>query len=538
MKIINKFLIATTAALSMLNVSCSSELDCGSVTSGNAKDSFLKLEIEVEGTRAGIDDTTFSEGDEILVLVETFGFYFHVKATYTEGEWIMKVPFDGYNFEKRTVRAIYPYSLFYDAYGPSELDYLGEHNFYNANVLEGWTTVHQDETTAKIVLSHQMSKVSFKINNPTDTEINITSIEATDIVTGDDYIHYLAANPMHYYDGFLVIGIYDDQIVSFPVNCTLKSGEETSLDLLMIPNHNLVEQNREMYGDLTGGVRFTAEVAGQQTKIAFDITTPDWEKGQQYTYNIKLADIPNSSDVENPDKKILYQQTFEDNLTPEMFGWSFGGASMTIGKDDFGNYLDLSLGQNNGRSAQVTWGKEIYLDETGESILPDGKYDMSFDFCIQQVPDNQLNSGITVFTNHTPIANQNYRLPQYSSGVYENYIFDLLQCNTSVDENMLVTANAPLIYFDDGEYSIDASVSYKLITGEWYSVSLSVDVDSRKVDYKINAMASNETLVAGSSIVPEGDSNGESISMYAEGLFILLARFQSQFLFDNICISY
>ena len=99
-------------------------------------------------------------------------------------------------------------------------------------------------------------------------------------------------------------------------------------------------------------------------------------------------------------ERILYQQNFETVGTPEEAGWTYGGASMTLASDQFGKFLELSLGQNNGRSGQVTWGQEIFMND-GQSVLEDGTYNMSFEFSINTMPTNQFNSCL-LYTSPSP----------------------------------------------------------------------------------------------------------------------------------------
>lgn len=226
---------------------------------------------------------------------------------------------------------------------------------------------------------------------------------------------------------------------------------------------------------------------------------------------------------------------------------------MKISSDLWGKFLDLQLGQNNGRSAQVVWGDSIYMDKEGNPILEDGKYTMHFEFSIKAMPTNQLNSEITVFTNHMPIENNGYRLPWsdankqepiHKLGVWDNFIFDATQCNTAVDADMSVAINAPLkseeVMDRDStetiEYTLNTTDQYALPTGSWILVDLVVNVNDRTVDYEVNT-DTGDFIVSDTMTVPETDLNGDPISMYAEGLFALLARYQSRFLFDNIRIS-
>lgn len=244
-------------------------------------------------------------------------------------------------------------------------------------------------------------------------------------------------------------------------------------------------------------------------------------------------------------ERILYQQNFETAADAAATGWTYGGTSMTIASDEYGKFLELSLGQSNGRSGQVTWGQDIFLNDAGESVLEKGKYNMSFDFSLKTMSNNQWNGEITVFTNHAPRTNETYRLPWTAGyeGPWDNFLFDLSQCNTSETDNtdMLATVNAPIkeTTAEDGTvtYSIDTTNQYTIATGNWYTVAMEVDVNSREVVYSVIDLSGNE-LTSGTITVPETDKNGEPISMYAEGLFVMTARYQMTFDIDNIKISF
>lgn len=249
--------------------------------------------------------------------------------------------------------------------------------------------------------------------------------------------------------------------------------------------------------------------------------------------------------------RILYQQNFETAADAAATGWSYGGTSMTVASDEYGKFLELALGQSNGRSGQCEWGQGVFLNADGESVLEDGTYNLKFDFSVKVMSNNQYNSEITIFTNHAPRTNETYRLPwtESAAGPWNNFLFDLSQCNTAADADMLATINAPLksetttTENEDGTttetvtYSIDTTEQYTIATGNWYTVELAVDVNSREVAYNVYDLSGNE-LTNGTMTVPELDKNGEAISMYAEGMFVMTARYQTTIDIDNIVISY
>lgn len=243
--------------------------------------------------------------------------------------------------------------------------------------------------------------------------------------------------------------------------------------------------------------------------------------------------------------RVLYSQNFDQAKDAAATGWTYGGGSMTIASDDWGKFLELNLGQNNGRSGFVKWGNGIFYDAAGNFLIGDnGIYHMEFDFSIKTMPNNQYNSEITVFTNHDPIDNNTYRTPWTKPlGPWENFVFDLSQCNTAVDTDMLATINAPLSSStaDDGtvSYAIDTNNPYTITTGDWFTVKLEVNVNTREVSYDVTSL-SGTTVVSDTMTVPETNpaatEDEEPISMLAEGLFVMTARYQCAMDFDNIRI--
>ncbi|MDO4335822.1 MAG: hypothetical protein Q4C37_08350 [Bacteroidales bacterium] len=244
-------------------------------------------------------------------------------------------------------------------------------------------------------------------------------------------------------------------------------------------------------------------------------------------------------------QRMLYVQNFDQASDAAATGWTYGGGSMTIASDEYGKFLELSLGQNNGRSGQVNWGTGIYQDAEGNSYLTDGKYSMSFEFSIKTMSNNQWNSEITVFTNHAARTNETYRTPWTAgyTGPWDNFVFDLSQCNTKDTDNtdMLATVNAPLVPTtgEDGTvtYAVATEPSYTFTTGAWYKVELEVDVNARTVDYNVESFT-GDIVTTGTLNVPEKNVNAaedeEPISMLAEGLFVMTARYQTTMDFDNI----
>ena len=61
-------------------------------------------------------------------------------------------------------------------------------------------------------------------------------------------------------------------------------------------------------------------------------------------------------------ERILYQQNFENASNPTEIGWTTNG-TLSIGTAEYGKFLEFNQGGGSGgRSATLTWGKDIYTD--------------------------------------------------------------------------------------------------------------------------------------------------------------------------------
>lgn len=235
--------------------------------------------------------------------------------------------------------------------------------------------------------------------------------------------------------------------------------------------------------------------------------------------------------------RILYQQNFETATDAASTGWTYGGTSLSIASDSWGKFLELNQGSSNGRSGIVTWGQEIFMDGENSLIGEDGLYTLKFDFCIAAPSDNQYNSAFTIFTNHTPVENQPYRNPWSPAGYWQNYLFDMSQV-ANEGLQFAINGGTTETTAEDGtvSYAIDYSDPSTIVQGEWYNVTLEVNTIERTVDYSVFSLTEEE-LKSGTLEVPAANYSGEEISMFAEGLFIMVARRNAIYDIDNIVIS-
>ena len=251
--------------------------------------------------------------------------------------------------------------------------------------------------------------------------------------------------------------------------------------------------------------------------------------------------------------RILYQQNFETASDPTQAGWASYRGLMSIVSDDFGKFLEINQNGQNGGSTFVKWGQEIFLNEEGLSVLEDGTYNVHFEFQIKNSNCNQYNSAITVFTNQEPpVSNdgspshQPYRNRWSPSGYWQNYVFDASQVDDGTKDPLLYAINGGTneteSTSDEGEvtktFSIDYSDPSTLAEGTWYVVDLTVNVETREVAYMVKTL-SEEIIKEGTITVPETNiADGSDITMYAEGINLMLARANTTYDIDNIKVSF
>ena len=242
--------------------------------------------------------------------------------------------------------------------------------------------------------------------------------------------------------------------------------------------------------------------------------------------------------------RVLYSQNFEKVTTPEEAGWSAFRGINSIASDEYGKFFQANLNGQNCGTTYLKWGQDIFMEEDGvTSVLENGVYNLDFEFNIASGSSNQYDGAITVFTNHDGVTNQRYRTPYSPAGYWENFVFDMSQCADSFTD--FVVNGGTVATPSEGEdgtvtydYAIDFSDPTTFTIGSWYSVALSVDVNSRSVDYSVSDMVTGDILKSDIYTVPENNVNGDPISMFAEGLFLTLSRTTSIYQIDNIKVYF
>lgn len=217
--------------------------------------------------------------------------------------------------------------------------------------------------------------------------------------------------------------------------------------------------------------------------------------------------------------RILFTENYEDASTVADTKWTSPSleAGLSIAGDEYGKFLRFSLGQNNGRSAQCTWGHEIYEGVNANN------YTVSYEFSITTASNNQYNGNITVFTNPTCEVTNGAMSGTYDSyaNLSKNWLFDMYQKARDAEDT-----NTNPLYVING----DDTDEFSPAVGAWYKVTINVDKTTRVAEYQISDL-SGVVVKSGSHTV---DAEG---SVDAAGICLMSARYQSVTDFDNITVS-
>lgn len=217
--------------------------------------------------------------------------------------------------------------------------------------------------------------------------------------------------------------------------------------------------------------------------------------------------------------RILFSENYEAGGVPKT--WTINGGTGSIAGDAEGKYFSFALGQNNGRSAHCLWGESIF-DPVKEGLT---EYAVSIDFQYQAFGNNQYNGEFAVFSGEKCIKTNGN-----SSGNWSPYctitpdcLFDM---NESEDAIKAMDTKDPTLWYLNG----DVDNSFNLTAGTWYTLVLNVNVATREVSFTIDDL-DGTFHKAGSKTLAE-DAN-----IYASGLYLMNARYQSVVNIDNVKVT-
>ena len=209
----------------------------------------------------------------------------------------------------------------------------------------------------------------------------------------------------------------------------------------------------------------------------------------------------------NAGTKNLVKMDFESG-DPASLGWTSPNlaAGMSITGDEYGNYFQFSLGNSNGRSCYNVWGANIFTDQIAE-----GTYHLEFEWSYATPANNQFGTEISIFSGEKPAGNNK------TLNAEANTLFSVTE---SADNHEL--------FFING----DATNTFAVSGGAWFKVLLDVDVNNRKINWRIVDQLTGETeFAAGTREFAEGTD------MLAAGMNIYNSRYLSVVQIDNLKVQ-
>ena len=217
--------------------------------------------------------------------------------------------------------------------------------------------------------------------------------------------------------------------------------------------------------------------------------------------------------------RILFSENYEAGGVPATWTRNGSATTLTIVGDTEGKYISFYLPQENGRSAHCLWGESIF-EPVKEGLT---EYSVSIDFQFQAFGNNQFNGEIAVFSGETcPKTNG------AASGNWDNFSAVTPNCLFSLSQNSATEG-------DDTDHTHwyingDATNVITPAAGTWYNLTLTINPSTREVAYEL-ADLDNTFSKKGSKTLAE-DAN-----VYASGLYLMNARYQSVTNVDNIKVT-
>ena len=221
--------------------------------------------------------------------------------------------------------------------------------------------------------------------------------------------------------------------------------------------------------------------------------------------------------------RVLYSENYEAGGVPAT--WTINGGTGAIASTEASNIFQFSLGANNGRSAHDFWGPSIFEGTEAE-------YTLSFELRFDALGDNQFNGEVAVFADPEGSAMTNGSLGGKGKdwdpyAVRTNCLFSLVQTNNAEKKTEWMvnpTKNAEGVLESSKIFIPNAGGS----AATWYLVTLTVNTQTREVDYEIFNYDTQAVEATGVKTMAE-DAN-----LYATGLYLMAARRNSVYSIDNM----
>ena len=223
--------------------------------------------------------------------------------------------------------------------------------------------------------------------------------------------------------------------------------------------------------------------------------------------------------------RVLYSENYEAGGVPG--SWTINGGTGAIVSTDASSIFQFALGQNNGRSAHDFWGPSIFEGTETE-------YTLTFEIRFDALGNNQNNGEVAVFADTEKCMMTNGSLEGKGKdwdayAVRQNCLFSLVQTNNA-DKKTEWMVNPT----KNDESALESSKIFTPNAGgsaaTWYLVTLTVNTQSREVSYEIFNYDTQQAEVTGVKTMDEG------ASLYATGIYMMAARYQSVYSLDNVQI--
>jgi len=265
MKRLNIFFAMAAAALT---TACSNDL-----TADAEQDQRLapiSITTELPATRAGIDATTFSEGDQIGLVLPAYGArYMNVPAEWTGGRLNTESVLVG--AEPTLVYAYYPYKELDPALGAFTVSVADQENLlYGVSQ----TTVNNRQPETLIQFRHAMARLTLNVNYK-------QGVQLTEVAIAGDAIYRYAV--MTLADGEAVLAPVTDSLATaerplIVKPATASTAKMQQVDVLLLPDN--------------GGTSRLTFTYDNGRSFDFEAQLPLMAMGQQYTLNVYIDEDP------------------------------------------------------------------------------------------------------------------------------------------------------------------------------------------------------------------------------------------------------
>ncbi len=224
--------------------------------------------------------------------------------------------------------------------------------------------------------------------------------------------------------------------------------------------------------------------------------------------------------------RILYSENYEVGGVPTTWTSNANpdkGGNLVIAGDTEGHYISFLIGSDNGRSAHCLWGESIF-DDVKSGMT---EYSVHVEFQFQAFGNNQYNGEFAIFSDAT-CAMTNGSLG--GSGKDWAPYSSRANCLFGINQNSATAASATDTDHSHWFINNDTTNAITPTAGTWYELTLTVNTGTREVSYTLADFDGTFSKTGSKTLSAEEN-------IYANGLYIMNARYQSITNVDNIKIT-